>query len=208
MTGGVSEEVERVVEAGRFLSARGWAPAGSGNYSHRMTDGTLVITVSGAHKARLAVDDVMRLDVDGRPLDERRPSAETPLHLMVYRLFPKARAVVHTHSVPAVVVSRLIGRQPWLRLAGYELLKAFPGVESHDFVAHIPVFDNSQDLAVLADTVAHELTARDAPAFLIRDHGLYGWGETMDEALRVAEAAETMIACELELLRLQPETSP
>jgi methylthioribulose-1-phosphate dehydratase len=208
MTGGVAEEVERIVEAGRFLSARGWAPAGSGNYSHRLPDRTIAITVSGAHKARLVADDVMILDVDGRPLDERRPSAETPLHLMVYRLFPKANAVVHTHSVPAVVVSRLIGRQPWLRLAGYELLKAFPGVETHDFVAHIPVFDNSQDLIALAETVAHELTARDAPAFLIRDHGLYGWGVTMDEALRVMEAAETMIACELELMRLHQETSP
>jgi methylthioribulose-1-phosphate dehydratase len=207
MTGGMAEEVERIVEAGRFLSARGWAPAGSGNYSIRLPDGTLAITVSGAHKAQLDADDVMRLDVDGRPLDERRPSAETPLHLMVYRLFSKAHAVVHTHSVPAVVVSRLIGRQPWLRLAGYELLKAFPGVETHDFVAHIPVFDNSQDLIALAETVAHELTARDAPAFLIRDHGLYGWGETMDEALGVVEAAETMIACELELMRLHPETN-
>jgi methylthioribulose-1-phosphate dehydratase len=208
MKGGVAEEVERIVEAGRFLSARGWAPAGSGNYSHRLADGTIAITVSGAHKARLGSDDVMRLDVDGRALDERRPSAETPLHLMLYRLFPGARAVVHTHSVAAVVVSRLIGRQPWLKLAGYELLKAFPGVETHDFVAHIPVFDNSQDLTALADTVAHELTARDAPAFLIRDHGLYGWGGTMDEALRVVEAAETMIACELELMRLRQETNP
>jgi methylthioribulose-1-phosphate dehydratase len=201
-------ETEQIVMASRILSARGWAPAGSGNYSHRLPNGDIAITVSGAHKAWLGARDVMTIDVEGRPRDERRPSAETALHLMVYRLFPNARAVLHTHSVPAVLVCRMIGRRPALRLAGYELLKAFPGVETHDCAIDIPVFDNSQDMPVLAMEVAGCLAEHPAPAFLIRDHGLYGWGVTLDEALRVVEATETMIACELELMRLQRERTP
>jgi methylthioribulose-1-phosphate dehydratase len=39
------------------------------------------------------------------------------------------------------------------------------------------------------------------PAYLIRGHGLYGWGATMAEARRVVEATEFMISCELELRR-------
>jgi methylthioribulose-1-phosphate dehydratase len=208
MTSGAGSEAERIVAASRILSQRGWAPAGSGNYSHRRPDGAIAITVSGAHKAWLAATDVMTLDAEGRPLDNRRPSEETPLHLMVYRLLPHVRAVLHTHSIPVVVITRLAGEARTLRLAGYELLKAFPGVETHDCAVDIPIFDNSQDMTALADAVADELRARPAPAFLIRDHGLYGWGETMDEALRVVEAAETMIACELELMRLQREMNP
>ncbi len=202
----MTSETEAIIQASRTLSTRGWAPAGSGNYSHRLPDGDIAITVSGAHKAALGAPDVMTIDAQGRPRDDRRPSAETALHLMVYRLFPHVKAVLHTHSVPAVVVCRMIGRRPALRLAGYELLKAFPGVETHETTVDIPVFDNSQDMPALATEVASGLAEHPVPAFLIRDHGLYGWGASLDEALRVVEATETMIACELELMR--GETNP
>jgi methylthioribulose-1-phosphate dehydratase len=206
MTGDSHSATDQIIQASRILSARGWAPAGSGNYSHRLPGGDIAITVSGAHKAWLTADDVMIINAQGRPRDDRRPSAETALHLMVYRLFPHVKAVLHTHSVPAVVVCRMIGRRPTLRLAGYELLKAFPGVETYETAVDIPVFDNSQDMSALAEVVATGLAEHPAPAFLIRDHGLYGWGASLDEALRVVEAAETMIACELELMR--GETNP
>jgi methylthioribulose-1-phosphate dehydratase len=208
MTADAGRETEQILQASRVLSARGWAPAGSGNYSHPLHHGDIASTVSGAHKAWLSASDVITIDAEGRPRDQRRPSAETALHLMVYRLFPSAKAVLHTHSIPAVVVCRMIAGRPTLSLAGYELLKAFPGVETHDCVVDIPVFDNSQDMPALAKTVADGLATHPAPAFLIRDHGLYGWGATVDEALRVVEAAETMIACELDLMRLQRERNP
>ena len=88
---GVDIEAERIVAASRVLSAHGWAPAGSGNYSHRRPDGAIAITVSGAHKARLTAGEVMTLGPSGQPMDRRRPSAETPLHLMIYRLCPDAQ---------------------------------------------------------------------------------------------------------------------
>jgi methylthioribulose-1-phosphate dehydratase len=199
----VDIEAERIVAASRVLSNHGWAPAGSGNYSHRRPDGNIAITVSGAHKARLTAGDVMTLGPSGQPMDRRAPSAETPLHLMIYRLYPEARAVLHTHSIAAVVISRLAPDRNEIRLAGYELLKAFPGVETHDCAVDIPIFGNSQDVSALAAAVAAALTARRAPAFLIRGHGLYGWGSGMDEALNVVEAAETLIACELEMMRME-----
>ena len=196
------KEAERIVEAARFLAARGWAPAGAGNYSHRLADGTFAITMSGAHKANLTTSDVMRVDADGQSLDGRKPSAEAALHLAIYRLYPAARAVLHTHSIPTVALTRALTEHESLLLKGYELQKAFPGVETHEAKIELPIYDNSQDMDRLAIEVASDLIVRPAPAFLIRDHGLYGWGASMDEALRVVEAAETLIACELELLRL------
>ena len=35
------------------------------------------------------------------------------------------------------------------------------------------------------------------PAYLIRGHGLYGWGRDIAEAERVIEAAEWLAACEV-----------
>jgi len=199
----VDFEAQEIVKAASVLAAHGWAPAGSGNYSHRCRDGTIAITVSGAHKGRLKVDEVMRLGPSGEPIEGRRPSAETPLHLMIYRLYPGAQAVLHTHSIAAVVLTRMMPEKGALQLAGYELLKAFPGVETHDCAIELPIFDNDQDMTALAAEVAAALTAQPAPAFLVRGHGLYGWGASMDEALGVVEAAETMVACELEMMRTE-----
>ena len=194
-------EADSIVAAARFLAARGWAPAGAGNYSHRLADGSIAVTVSGGHKAALTADDVMRIDDRGRSLDGRKPSAEAGLHLAIYRQRPKTQAVLHTHSIPAVALSVALAGQRNLQLKGYELQKAFPGIRTHLSAIELPILENSQDMHALANQVASSLTAGRPPAFLIRGHGLYGWGASMDEALLVVEAAETMIACELELLR-------
>jgi methylthioribulose-1-phosphate dehydratase len=196
MHGELEQAAAEIVRAAHFLAARGWAPAGSGNYSRRLAGGGVAITVSGAHKAFLTEADVMTLSADGRSEDGRRPSDETALHLAVYARFPAAQAVLHTHSIPAAVLTRPGGAN--LRLEDYELLKAFPGLRTHDAGVDLPIFDNSQDMPALAEVVRARLADDAAPAFLIRGHGLYGWGDSVDQALRVVEAAETLLACELE----------
>ena len=70
----------QIIEAGRFLFERGWVPATSGNFSARLSDDRLAVTVSGRHKGRLLPEDILLADAEGRSLDERRPSAETLLH--------------------------------------------------------------------------------------------------------------------------------
>lgn len=200
MTNDFDTAADAIVAAGRFMDQRGWAPAGSGNYSHRLDDGSIAITVSGTHKGRITRDDVMRVDMQGRSLDGRTPSAETLLHTLVYRMFKRVNVVLHSHSVPAVVLTRLI-RDDRVRLSGYELLKAFRGIDSHDAVMDVPVFANSQNMTKLSTQAEGALLQGSTPIFLIRDHGLYGWGDDLDEALRVIEAAETLFSCEVELMK-------
>jgi len=198
-----------IVEAGRWLDARGWCPATAGNISARIGPGRAAITASGRHKGRLAAGDVLAVDLDGRALDATaaasglRASAETLLHCALYRRYPGCGAVLHGHSVPATVLSR---REPGqaLRLAGYELLKAFAGVESHDAALDLPLFDNDQDIPRLAALVDRRLDAAPLPllpAYLIRGHGVYAWGRDMAEAMRHMEALEFLLACELETRR-------
>lgn len=200
MTNDFDTAADAIVAAGRFMDQRGWAPAGSGNYSHRLDDGSIAITVSGTHKGRITRADVMRVDMQGRSLDGRTPSAETLLHTLVYRMFKRVNVVLHSHSVPAVVLTRLI-RDDRVRLSGYELLKAFRGIDSHDAVMDVPVFANSQNMTKLSTQAEGALLQGSTPIFLIRDHGLYGWGDDLDEALRVIEAAETLFSCEVELMK-------
>lgn len=81
--------------------------------------------------------------------------------------------------------------------------KVFPGVTTHETQVMLPVFDNSQDMTVLSAQVQEVLRDRpETPAYLIRGHGLYGWGRTMKEAAQVVEGLEVLLSCELEMLKL------
>ena len=192
------QRAEELVEAGRYLYGRDMVPATSGNFSARLSDGTFAVTVSGRHKGRLTAADIMRIDADGRSLDGRQPSAETGLHTQIYARFPQARVVLHPHSVNATVLSMMSSDS--LLLQDYELLKAFPGVDTHDCCVRIPVFGNDQDIARLAATVDARLAGHcDAPGYLIRGHGFYTWGDSMEDALRHVEAFEFLFTCELRM---------
>lgn len=185
-----------IVAVGRWLDGKGWAPATAGNYSLRLDDGSFAVTVSGKHKGRLTPADVMRVDADGRSLDGKKPSAETALHLHLYRLFPDTGAVLHSHSPHAVALSRVLG-EAWT-IAGHELLKVFPGFDTHYASIDVPIVQNSQDMADIVAAIAPRLLAAPAPsAYLIRGHGLYGWGRDMAEAERVIEAVEWLAQCDV-----------
>lgn len=190
-----------IVETGRRLDARGLAPATAGNYSVRLADGIIAVTVSGAHKGRLTADGVMRVDGQGRALDAKRPSAETLLHCLVYELDAGAGAVLHTHSVSGTVLSRALSAG--IALTGYELLKIFPGTATHDSTIILPLVDNSQDMVAMAAQLRPLIVAQQpmVPAFYIRGHGLYGWGLTMDAAENLIEAIEFLLTCAWEELK-------
>ena len=187
----------------RELAQAGWTPATSSNFSHRLDDRHAAITVSGRDKGRLVEDDIMVVDFDGqavgRPL---RPSAETLLHTQLYRRFPDIGCVLHTHSPVQTVASRLYAGAGHVRLAGYELLKAFHGNSTHEAAVDVPVFPNTQDMDVLAAQVDALLDRQAMWGYLIDGHGLYAWGRDMAQARRHLEAFEFLLGCELELRKL------
>ena len=194
-----------IIEAGRFLYSNGWSPATSSNYSARIDGQHIAVTVSGKHKGDLDTSDVMVVNLSGEPVQsDGKPSAETLLHTVIYDLFPGVKAVLHTHSVAATVLSRSMAGESELRLVDYELQKAFPGYDSHESELIIPVFENTQDITVLAEqTKKYFKEYPYLPAYLIRGHGLYTWGDTMADCLRHVEALEFLLQCELEMKRLR-----
>jgi methylthioribulose-1-phosphate dehydratase len=200
----VSACAQEIARVGAELAAMGWTPATSSNFSMRLDEGHVAITASGRDKGALTPDDIMVIGVDGRAVDTTlHPSAETALHTQIYRRFPEARAVLHTHSRTQTVASRLFSEAGVIRLAGYELLKAFQGHSTHDTAMEVPVFPNSQEMAELTarvDAWLHE--NKTLQAYLIEGHGAYTWGRDMGEAKRHLEALEFMLACELDLRRL------
>ena len=190
---------------GRRLGAQGLTPATSSNFSMRLDADHAAITVSGRDKGALGATDIMVIDLQGEPVGTAaRPSAETLLHTQIYRRYPAANAVLHTHSRTQTVASRLFAGAGVIRLEDYELLKAIAGHTTHETHIDLPVFPNTQDMAELVTRVEAWIQA-DKPlyGYLIDGHGIYTWGRDMAEAERHIEAFEFLLGCELDLRRLQ-----
>ncbi len=193
---------EEIISAGRFLDSKGWVPATSGNISVRLDEKHIAITASGKHKGKLTKEDILITDLEGRPLEDKKPSAETLLHVLIYRLYPNVNAVVHTHSPNATLISRLVKDK--VELEDYELLKAFPDIKTHETKITVPVFENDQNMERLSKKVEKYLTSHpNVFGFLIGSHGLYTWADTMENALIHAEAYEFLFECELKLISVK-----
>jgi methylthioribulose-1-phosphate dehydratase len=198
---------EQLVQTAQWASRMGWAPATSSNYSVRLPDNAApaycAITSSGIDKSALEVEHILVIDQHGIPLesDGLKPSAETPLHLLLYRTMG-AGAVLHTHSLPAALLSQLAREEGQVLLSGWELLKGLSGIDTHDVTISLPVFSNSQDMHALSTRVEQALSKkRFCYGFLLAGHGLYTWGKDIPEAKRHLEVFEYLLQCQQEVTR-------
>lgn len=183
-----------LADAGREFYRRGWVLGTSGNFSTLIARRPmrLWITASGNEKGVLDETHFLEIDDDAEILAGfGTPSAETLLHLTIYRLLPKARAILHTHSVWGTILSDVFFEQGAIEIAGYEMLKGLAGVQTHEHRERVPLVENSQDYVALAhviDTVIKE--NKGIHGIYLRRHGLYTWGETVAEAKRHVEIFE------------------
>lgn len=177
----------------RAYHQKGWSPATSTNYSFRMAErpDVIVVSRSGIDKSMFSAADFMEVDMEGKALpayEGIRPSAETLIHCKLYRLFPEMMCIVHSHSVYSVLQS--MKNSHAVELSGYEVLKGFEGIKTHETRVEVPVFDNTQDMPAFAAVLEAEKHRLTVPAFIMRQHGTYAWGRNLFEAKRHLETAE------------------
>ncbi len=197
-----------LVSVGKFLFDNGWSPATSSNYSVRLDANHIAITVSGRPKGELTAADIMVVDLQGQAVgSDKKPSAETLLHTLLYERNPDVQSVLHTHSVRGTVLSKHYAVQGYIEFEDYEVLKALQGITTHDTRLAMPIFPNTQNMPELAERVSAYLHENPAiHGYLIAGHGLYTWGQSVADARRHVEASEFLLECEL--LRLQLMHSP
>jgi len=192
-----SDAAARLIRIGQRFDARGWVLGTSGNFSLVMDESPvrLAITRSGTQKGELSVGDILEVGAEGTSIGTSVgiPSAETRLHLEIIAARPAA-AVLHTHSIWSTLLSDRHATRAGVAIQGYEMLKGLAGVTTHEHREWIPVLENDQDIARLAERVASTLREYpDCHAFLLRRHGLYTWGATVPEAVRHVEIVEFLL---------------
>ena len=159
-----------------------------------------MVTASGKHKEKLKPEDFVVIDGEGRPTVAGQPksSAETLLHCVIARRMPHIGAILHTHSVSATLLSHRFLEQGAVPIAGFEMLKGLSGITTHETAIEVPIFENTQDIPVLAAQVESRIDAADTSlnhGYLIHRHGLYTWGEDLDAARRQIEIFEFLFEC-------------
>jgi methylthioribulose-1-phosphate dehydratase len=187
---------EELAEIGGSFYSRGWVLGTSGNFSGVVSREPLrlAITSTGLDKGKLAPAQFLEMDEDAKIIRGKgRPSAEALLHLAIVR-HREAGAVLHTHSVWSTVLSGAHAAHGGVALEGYEMLKGLEGVRTHKHREWLPILENSQDMAELAAVVSKTLNEQQAiHGFLLRGHGLYTWGASLQEAKRHVEILEFLM---------------
>lgn len=194
---------DELARLGRRYFALGWLYATAGNLSARVGD-RVVITASGKHKGDLSPLDFVEVALDGALVASGHPggkaSAETAIHLALYRAHAAARVVLHVHTVASTLVRGGPARDgdvPAIRFEGVEMLKAWD-LWDEGAAAELPVFPNHADVGRIgADVARHFAGPRTpaVPALLVAAHGITAWGPDAFAANRHLEATEFL--CQL-----------
>jgi methylthioribulose-1-phosphate dehydratase len=196
----ISTAISKMVSYGHIFYSKGWNLATSSNYSAVISANPLrlIMTASGKHKGELTNSDFVVVDENLQTVslpgltntENLKPSAEAALHAALAKI-PGVKAVLHTHSIWSTILSKRYFEQGYIELYDFEMLKALPGVDSHETPVRIAILDNSQDIDALAREVTKRLDAdKNQHAFLLKGHGLYTWAESLEVARNQIEALE------------------
>lgn len=87
-----------IVLFGKMLHQHGFVPAMDGNLSVRLDDNRILATPTLTCKGTLRTSDLVIVDMEGRRVSGRREvSSEIGMHLLIYRLRPSVKGIVHAH---------------------------------------------------------------------------------------------------------------
>ena len=200
---------EDVLAANRALPAHGLVKLTSGNVSGIDRDrGLIVIKPSGLSYDAITVPDMVVIDLDGNVIEgERRPSTDTPTHIVLYRAFEQIGGIVHTHSTWATAWAQAQREIPLL------------GTTHADLCAHsIPVTRplTEDEIAgdyegatgdALVEAVA-ELGPDEVPCALVRGHAPFCWGRDPGKAVETAVTLEEVARVALLTTMLDPGVLP
>ncbi len=187
------EILDKLSKVIRKFNDNHWCQGTGGNFSHLLSHDPfrLAISKSGFHKDETSPSSFLIINEEQMILEgEGKSSAETSLHLAVIKS-SGAKCVLHTHTVWNNIISDLYGEDGGLFITGYEMLKGLAGITDHEHGEWVPIYENTQDIDSLAVDVTSDLaSAPERHGFLLRNHGLYTWGNSLSEAKRHVEIFE------------------
>jgi len=170
---------EQIVRYGRTLHERGLVAATDGNLSVRLDQNRILSTPTCMSKGEMRPADLVIVDIVGRLLSGRRKvSSEIGMHLLIYRLRPDVKGIVHAHPTTATGFAA----------AGVAL--------NQPLVCEVVIGLGSIPLAKYGTPGTPELTEALEPlvphydAILMSNHGVVAYGTDLSQAFMKMETVE------------------
>ncbi len=191
----VDRLVEEVLAANCALPAHGLAPLTWGNASGIDRErGLVAIKPSGVAYDALTAQDIVLLDLDGNVIEgphppQRRPSTDTPTHLVLYRAFDEIGGIVHTHSTWSVAWAQAQREIPLLGTTHADLC-ALPIPLTRELTDREVAEDYEGATGTVLVEVISEHGPSELPCALVRGHAPFCWAATPAKAVEVAVTLE------------------
>lgn len=98
---------ELIIQCGRRMLAKDLAPGQDGNISMRLDEKSVLITRSGSTLGYLEPEDIVQIDMKGNVAGgySAKPSSEAPMHLEVYKHYPKYNVCIHAHGMYSIILT-------------------------------------------------------------------------------------------------------
>jgi L-ribulose-5-phosphate 4-epimerase len=206
----VEELVDEVLAANCALPAHGLAPLTWGNASGIDRErGLVAIKPSGVPYDALAAQDIVLLDLETGDVvaGERKPSTDTPTHLVLYRAFDEIGGIVHTHSTWSVAWAQAQREIPLLGTTHADLC-ARPIPLTRELTDREVAEDYEGATGTVLAEVISEHGPSELPCALVRGHAPFCWAATPTKAVEVAVTLEEVARMATLTTLVAPDAPP
>ncbi|MGA8540954.1 MAG: L-ribulose-5-phosphate 4-epimerase AraD [Terriglobales bacterium] len=200
---------QQVLEANLELVRRGLVLYTFGNASGIARDKALIaIKPSGVPYDTMTAEDIVVTDMTGHVVEGKlRPSSDLATHIEIYKRFPDAGGVTHTHSEFATAWAQ--ARRP---------IPCFGTTHADYFHGEVPVTadltpeeiakDYEKNTGLAITRLFDQLGDAKIPAVLVAGHAPFCWGATPSESAHHAVILESVARMAYYTIAIAAEAAP
>ncbi|KAJ0246239.1 bifunctional methylthioribulose-1-phosphate dehydratase/enolase-phosphatase E1 [Hirschfeldia incana] len=214
----VKETSSLVTELCRHFYTQGWVSGTGGSITIKVHDASIpkpdqliVMSPSGVQKERMEPEDMYILSPNGsilsapspKPYPNKLPKCTdcAPLFMKAYEM-RNAGAVIHSHGMESCLVTMLNPHAKEFRITHMEMIKGIQGHGYYDELV-VPIIENTAYENELTDSLTKAIIAYPkATAVLVRNHGVYIWGDSWIHAKTQAECYHYLFDAAIKLHQL------
>ena len=196
----------------------GWVSGTGGSITIKVHDPTvpksqqlIVMAPSGVQKERMVPEDMYVLSSDGsvlsapspKPAPHKPPKCSEcgPLFLKAYQM-RNAGAVIHSHGLESCLATMIHPLSKEFRITHMEMIKGIQGHGYYDELV-VPIIENTAREYELTESLAEAIAAYPkATSVLVRNHGIYIWGDSWISAKTQAECYHYLFDAAIKLHQL------
>ncbi|GMH05634.1 hypothetical protein Nepgr_007474 [Nepenthes gracilis] len=214
----VQETKALITELCRQFYSQGWVGGTGGSITIKVHDDCIrkpqqliIMSPSGVQKERMSPEDMYILSPDGtiisfptpKPYPHKPPKCSdcAPIFMKAYQM-RNAGAIIHSHGMESCLVTMINPGSKEFRITHMEMIKGIQGHGYYDELV-VPIIENTAHERDLTNSLAGAIEAYPkSTAVLVRNHGIYVWGDSWISAKTQAECYHYLFDAAIKLYQL------